>query len=279
MTGSTRRSSGARHGGFAANSYRTEAIVLRTRDLGEADRIVEALTPEHGIVRAVAKGVRKASSRFGSVVEPFMHSTLQVARGRGELQTITQAQLLHPYGSALAADYDAFTAAAALAETVQRIAAVDDVGRAAQYRLFHGAVAALARRAHAPRLILHSFVLRSLAQAGWAPSFSACARCGRPGPHAAVNVGLGGAVCLHCRPPGSSHPAPETLALLGALAQGDWDVVDAAGEAAQREAAGIVSAYLQYHAERRLVSLSVLDQGITGPTPPRPARPPAERSA
>ena len=270
MSPTATRSSGGRHGGVTANSYRTEAIVLRTHDLGEADRIVEALTPEQGIVRAVAKGVRKPSSRFGSAVEPFMHSTLQVARGRGELHTIAQAQLIHPYATRLAADYESFTVAAALAETVQRIGAVDDVGRAAQFQLFHGAVAALARRAHAPRMILHSFVLRSLAQAGWAPSFDACARCGAPGPHAAVNVALGGAVCARCRPPGSSHPAPETLTLLGALAAGDWPVVDAAGETAQREAAGIVSAYLQYHAERRLVSLSVLDQAVAPPSPRRP---------
>ena len=92
--------SGARHDGYSANSFRTEAIVLRTHRLGEADRIVEAITPEHGVLRCVAKGVRKSSSRFGSVVEPFMHSTLQVARGRGELHTITQAQLLHPYATA-----------------------------------------------------------------------------------------------------------------------------------------------------------------------------------
>ena len=108
-SGSSRR--GARHGGYAANSFRTEAIVLRTHRLGEADRIVEALTPGHGLVRAVAKGVRKTSSRLGSVVEPFMHSTLQLARGRGELHTVSQAQLLHPYATMLAADYDAYTVA------------------------------------------------------------------------------------------------------------------------------------------------------------------------
>ncbi|MGC5047874.1 DNA repair protein RecO [Micrococcus porci] len=265
--------SGARHDGYSANSFRTEAIVLRTHRLGEADRIVEAITPEHGVLRCVAKGVRKSSSRFGSVVEPFMHSTLQVARGRGELHTITQAQLLHPYATAVAADYEAFAVAAALAEGVERIPALDADGRRAQYLLFHGALAALARRAHDPRMILHSFLLRTLTQAGWAPTFDRCARCGAPGPHTAVNVALGGAVCAEHRPPGSASPAPETFALLTALTAGDWAVVDAAGPLARREAAGIVSAYLQFHAERRLVALSVLDQEIAPPAPR------AERSA
>ena len=129
MSGSGSSWRGARHGGYAANSFRTEAIVLRTHRLGEADRIIEALTPEHGLVRAVAKGVRKTSSRLGSVVEPFMHSTLQLARGRGELHTVSQAQLLHPYATMLAADYDAYTVAGALAEAVERVPAVDDDGR------------------------------------------------------------------------------------------------------------------------------------------------------
>lgn len=259
---------GARHGGYAANSFRTEAIVLRTHPLGEADRIVTVITPEHGVLRAVAKGVRKSSSRFGSVVEPYMHSTLQIARGRSDLHTISQAQLLHPYATALAADYEAFTVAAALAEAVDRLGAVEEEGRAAQYRLFHGALAALARGAHPPRMILGSFLLRLLAQAGWAPEFERCARCGAPGPHADVHVALGGAVCPDCRPPGASRPAPETLTLLTALAAGDWAAVTLSSPAAQREAAGIVSAYLQFHAERRLVSLSVLDQVIASPGPP-----------
>lgn len=264
---------GARHGGYAANSFRTEAVVLRTHRLGEADRILEAITPEHGLVRAVAKGVRKTSSRLGSVVEPFMHSTLQLARGRGELHTVAQAQLIHPYATMLAADYEAYTAAAALAEAVGRIPAVDEEGRRAQFRLFHGALAALARGLHDPRLILHSFLLRALGQAGWAPTFDRCARCDAPGPHTAVHVALGGAVCARCRPPGATHPAPETLTLLSALAAGEWAAADESGATARREAAGIVAAYLQFHAERRLLSLSVLEQDLGLPAPRAQRRP------
>ena len=153
------------------------------------------------------------------------------------------------------------------------VALVDDDGRRAQYRLFHGALATLARGAHDPRLILHSFLLRALAQAGWAPTFDRCARCGAPGPHTALHVGLGGAVCPECRPPGAAHPAPETFDLLSALAAGDWATADTSGAPARREAAGIVAAYLQFHAERRLVSLSVLDQDLGLPAPRVERRP------
>ena len=62
--------------------YRDEAIVLRTHKLGEADRIITLLTRQHGRVRAVAKGVRRTTSRFGSRLEPFTHVDLQLAEGR-----------------------------------------------------------------------------------------------------------------------------------------------------------------------------------------------------
>ncbi|MDO5634456.1 MAG: DNA repair protein RecO [Micrococcus sp.] len=257
--GSGRASRSSRSGGYAANSFRTEGIVVRTHRLGEADRIIEALTPQDGLVRFVAKGVRRSSSRFGAVVEPFMHVQLQISRGRGELHTLSQAQLITPYATALAADYELFSVGAALAEAVGRVPAVETDGHREQYRLFHGALAAVARRRHAPRMILASYLLRSLAAAGWAPTFTHCASCGAPGPHADLHLDRGGAVCPRCRPSGSIHPGAALLGLLAALAAGDWAVVDAAEEPAQRDAAGIVSAYLQFHVERRLVSLSVLD--------------------
>ena len=63
-------------------SYRDEAIVLRTHKLGEADRIITLLTAEHGQVRAIAKGVRKTTSKFGARVEPFSVIDAQIHRGR-----------------------------------------------------------------------------------------------------------------------------------------------------------------------------------------------------
>ena len=73
--------------------YRDEAIVLRTHKLGEADRIITLLTRQHGRVRAVAKGVRRTTSRFGSRLEPFTHVDLQLAEGRN-LDVVTQAETL-----------------------------------------------------------------------------------------------------------------------------------------------------------------------------------------
>ena len=73
--------------------YRDEAVVLRTHKLGEADRIITLLTRQHGRVRAVAKGVRRTTSRFGSRLEPFTHVDLQLAEGRN-LDIVTQAETI-----------------------------------------------------------------------------------------------------------------------------------------------------------------------------------------
>src|SRR5690606_2879606 len=123
-----------------------------------------------------------------------------------------------------------------------------------------GAVRTLAERTHAPGLVLDSYLLRAFAVAGWAPSFTDCARCGAPGPHTAFAVASGGAVCARCRPPGSASPAPETFRLLAALLTGAWRVADASAERHRREGSGLVAAFAQFHLERRLRSLSMVER-------------------
>jgi len=244
---------------FAAKSYRTRGLVLRTHKLGEADRIIVLLTPEHGQVRAVAKGVRRTSSKMGATLEPFMLVDAQLVRGRS-LDIITQAQLRHPYGQALSLDYARYTSASAMAETAERLTEADTESAAPQFRLLHGAMAAMSRGGQDPGLLLDSYLLRALATAGWAPSFTDCVRCGASGPHTAVNIPLGGVVCADCRPAGSNSPAPETVALLAALLTGDWDTAHDAGAASRKEAAGMVAGYLQWHLERVVKSLKHVER-------------------
>jgi DNA repair protein RecO (recombination protein O) len=239
---------------FASRTYRDEGVVLRTHKLGEADRIITLLTKRHGQVRAVARGVRRTSSKFGAMLEPFMVADLQLVSGRN-LDIVAQAQTLGPYGREIAADYRKYTAAAAICETAEKLTDVDGESAATQYALVIGALSALSRSVHDPELILDSYLLRAVATAGWAPSFTDCARCAAPGPHAAFSPALGGAVCHDCRPPGSASPAPETMDLLAALLSADWPQADASPAPARRESAGLVASYLQWHLERSLKSL------------------------
>src|SRR5699024_8930664 len=108
--------------------------------------------------------------------------------------------------------------------------------------------------------VLDAYVLRGLAIAGFAPNFVDCARCGADGPHPLFSVQSGGVVCGSCRPPGSVAPTSQTVPLLGALLTGDWTTADAREWAARRAASGIIAAFLQWHLERSLRSLPLVER-------------------
>lgn len=244
---------------FAAKTIRDDAVVLRTHKLGEADRIITLLTANNGQIRAVAKGVRRTSSKFGARLEPFMVADLQFIKGRS-LDVITQAVAKGSYGDAIANDYEKFVVAAAMTETAEKLTDIDGETSRAHYLLLIGALAALSRGAYSHQLILDSYLLRAVSIAGWAPSFGDCARCGESGPHGAFNASLGGAVCSDCRPPGSPAPARETMKLLGNLLAGDWTAAQASEVGARNEAAGLVASYVQWHLERTLRSLKFVER-------------------
>ena len=244
-------------------TYRDEAVVLRTHKLGEADRIITLLSRHRGKIRAVAKGVRRTSSKFGARLEPFSHVDLQFAVGR-TLDVVTQVESLDAFGEPLTGDYPAYTAGQVMLETADRLVVEEGEPAVQQYLLLVGALRVLNQGtrdgARPATLILDSYLLRALAVAGYAPSFSDCARCGVVGPHRAFSPSAGGAVCEHCRPAGSARPAPQTLLLLGALLEGRWaDTRDVTVQTA-REASGITSAFVAWHLDRNLRSLAYVER-------------------
>ena len=242
--------------------YRDEAIVLRTQKLGEADRIVTLLSRGHGRIRCVARGVRKTTSRIGARLEPFSHVDVQLYEGRS-LDTVSQVESLAAYGAVLSSDYSRWTSGTAMLETAERLTVEEREPAVQQYALLVSGLRSLTAGEHDGGLILDSYLLRSLAVAGWSPSFEVCARCSEPGPHRAFSVQSGGMVCTDCRPPGSASPASATVELLGALLSGDWSVADSSEQRHRREASGLIAAFLQWHLERGLRSLPLVDRTIS----------------
>lgn len=239
--------------------YRDDGVVLRTQKLGEADRIVTVLTRNHGRVRAVGKGVRRTSSKFGARLEPFSHIDAQFHTGRS-LDIVTQVESLAAYGASIAGDYGRYTAGTAMLETAERLTDVEKESAVQQYLLLVGGLRALAAAEHSASSVLDAYLLRSLAVAGYAASFDDCTRCGAPGPHRWLSVEAGGSVCRDDRPPGSITISAESLEVLSALLTGDWDLVDAADPRHLRESTGVVAAYTQWHLERGLRSLRLVDR-------------------
>jgi DNA repair protein RecO (recombination protein O) len=239
--------------------YRDEGVVLRTQKLGEADRIVTVLTRNHGRVRAVGKGVRRTTSKFGSRLEPFTRIDVQFHTGRS-LDIVTQVESLDAYGADIASDYGRYTAGTAMLETAERLTDAEKEPAVQQYLLLVGGLRALAAGEHQPGAVLDAYLLRSLAVAGYAASFEDCTRCGAAGPHRWLSVEAGGSVCSDDRPPGSVTVSAEALGVLSALLTGDWELVDAADPRHLRQSTGIVAAYTQWHLERGLRSLRLVER-------------------
>jgi len=250
--------------GFRSKLYRDDAVVLRVQRLGEADRIITLLTRRHGRVRAVARGVRRPSSRFGARLEPFGHVDVQIAEGRSGLHGVSQVEGIALYGKKFLADYPRYTTANVIAETAERLTPEEGEPSGRLFGLTLGALKVLSGGDHASGLILDAYLLRAMCVAGWAPALGDCAVCGTTGPHRAFSVPAGGSVCPDCRPAGAARPAPATVDLMAALASGDWAVADASEPGPRREASGLVAAHLQWHLERGLRSLPLVDR--SGPT-------------
>jgi DNA repair protein RecO (recombination protein O) len=244
--------------------YRDEGVVLRTQKLGEADRIVTVLTRRHGKVRAVAKGVRRTKSKFGARLEPFSHVDLQLYTGR-TLDIVSQAESIRSYGSVIAGNYPAYTAGTAVLETADRLTAEEKEPSLRLFLLVIGALRALSDRAHPAGLVLDAFLLRAMSVAGWEPALGDCARCGVEGPHRHFSVPAGGTVCRECRPTGSAMPNPVTIEHLEALLSGDWGRAESSENAQRREGSGLVAALLQWHLERGLRSLPLVDRSDAAP--------------
>ena len=239
--------------------YRDEGIVIRTQKLGEADRIITLFTREHGRVRAVAKGVRRTKSKFGARLEPASHVDIQLYTGK-TFDVVTQVEAVENYGDAISSDYQKWTIASSILEAAERFSANEGEPALQQFLLLSGALKALAHESHDPSLILDAYLLRSLSIAGYAPSMTICSRCEAPGPHKYFSLVGGGSVCAECKPSASATPAPETLALMSDLLTSNWNGADQSQIRNRREASGLIAAYLQWHLERGLKSLPMVER-------------------
>ena len=122
------------------SQFRDRGVVLRTIRLGEADRIVTLLTEQHGKVRAVAKGVRRTTSKFGARLEPLTHVALLCWQGRGDLDIVNQVEVIDTF-RAVREDLDRMATAMTMLEVVDQVAQE----RHANPRLYEMLVGALAR--------------------------------------------------------------------------------------------------------------------------------------
>lgn len=228
-------------------------MVLRTYKLGEADRIVVLMTRAHGKVRAVAKGVRRTASRFGSRMEPGSVVAVQLYEGRGELDGVSQVETsqAHPRTRG---DLSRLGHAAALLEAIDQVAQ----DREPDARLHDMLVGGLASVEDTnPPAVVAGFYLKVLAAEGVAPDLDACSVCGEPPERPMWAPETGALRCASCG--GGRVISEETLTLSRAVLGGGLNaVLDLPDGPVVHDLEAFASALLERHIERRLRAIRVL---------------------
>ena len=243
-----------------ARSTTTEAVVLRSFRLGEADRILHVYTHERGRVGAVAKGVRKTKSRFGARLEPFSHVELVLHQGRGELETVTGASLVRSHDRIRTDPYRLQVGMIGL-EAMLRLFTEQEANEKAFTALtrFLDALDDVAPRPGSRAAldpVVLSFQLKLLWVSGYTPHLDACVECGSEDPLVGFLAAAGGGACAACDP-GGIPLSPEGVHGMRVLLHSPIAAAGAAGlgDRAQRDAFAVVNASYEHHGGFRLKTL------------------------
>jgi DNA repair protein RecO (recombination protein O) len=229
---------------------RTDAIVLRSIRYGEADRILHLYTTDHGRLSAIAKGVRRARSRFGARLEPFFHVRAHLHEGRSELLTVTGVDTIYAY-AALREHAATLDAAARACDAVSRLFETTDP-HPEVFHLLANELALLdgdAAQARAGNGL--AFRLKLLLAAGIVPHLGACASCGESEHLQGFSAAAGGIVCTACEAAAFPLDEESYRFLVDALGRPLAEAPDAS-ERALRQAERAITETAEHHANVRL---------------------------
>jgi DNA repair protein RecO (recombination protein O) len=248
----------------AGRTYKTEAVVLRSFRLGEADRVLHLYTLDRGRVGAVAKGVRRTKSRFGARLEPLSHVELLLHQGSGELQTVTGVELIESHRAAREDPYRLGVGLVGL-EAMLRLFTEQEANERAFRALTRflellDELTPVAERKARPALdpLALSFQLKLLWLSGYLPHVTSCADCGAEADLVGYSARAGGAVCMSCRDESTLALGPGGLAGIEALLRRPLADAGSAGldARAARDALAVISSSHEYHGGFRLRTLS-----------------------
>jgi DNA repair protein RecO (recombination protein O) len=207
--------------------YKTPAIVLRQRRLGDVDKILTLYTANHGKIDAVAKGVRRVTSRLAGQVEPLMHASFMFAHGRN-LDVVTQVQTIESFPP-LRDDLGRLSHALYAAELLDR-ATEERAENFALYRLLLDTLRRLAKGDELD-LVLRFFEVALLDELGYRPHLDGCVSCGRAVQAEESNAwapGAGGLLCPDCRKgeEGLRAVSSNALRVMRLLQQGGYGEIE-----------------------------------------------------
>jgi DNA repair protein RecO (recombination protein O) len=247
-------------------SHESEAIILQTYPLGEADRLVSFFTRSMGRVRGVASGARKTKSKFGSTLERLSYIKVWFhEKENRELVRLTQCELIESFMQAFS-DYTSGVALAILSEVTERVLPDHEVADA-NFRLLLLVARAIKARGKS-EVPLAYFVLWTVKLGGWLPSLDACARCGRvlgqeegkPAP-AYFSQTATAIMCEKCRRPGMRTVSPVTMAAAKRMLAEKLDVLteEVVPSRVARELSNVMLDVIEHQIDRKLTSRELLE--------------------
>jgi DNA repair protein RecO (recombination protein O) len=229
---------------------KTEAVVLRSIRYGEADRILHLYTPRHGRIGAIAKGARRAKSRFGARLEPFFRIRVVLREGRGELFAITGADTVVTHAG-LRDHAATLDAAARACDAVARLFETGDA-HPEVYTLLCNELALLAADPGQGRPANGlAFRLKLLLAAGIVPQLGACSACGEQHHLRAFSAAAGGVVCASCEAAAFPLDEESYRFLVAALGQPLADAPDGS-DRVLRQVERAIAETAEHHAHVRL---------------------------
>lgn len=229
---------------------KTEAIVLRSIRYGEADRILHLYTPRHGRISAIAKGARRATSRFGARLEPFFRIRVVLREGRGDLFSVTGADTVTVHAG-LRDHAATLDAAARACDAVSRLFETEDA-HPEVFTLLANELALLDADPDQGRPANGlAFRLKLLLAAGIVPQLAACSECGEQDHLRAFSAAAGGVVCSSCE--AAAFPLDEESYgfLVAALGQPLANAPDGS-DRALRQVERAITETAEHHAHVRL---------------------------
>lgn len=239
----------------------TEAIILKTFPLGEADRLVSFLGRASGRVRGVAAGARRLKNRFGSTLEVLSHVKVwYVERETRDLVRIQQCDLLESFHKAQS-DYGLSTGLAVVSEVAELVLPEREVAEP-MFRLVLLTAQQIEQTADW-QLPLSYFAFWTVRLGGWLPQFDRCAKCGTafasgPAYHAGWSAGL---FCEKCRRPGMRPLHVEGRQLAERFAGERLDKIPRtdALKIPGRELREASLNWIEHHTERKLAARELLE--------------------
>ena len=236
--------------------YREKAVVLRSYKFGEADRIIVLLSQNSGKIRAVAKGIRKTTSRVGARLETLSHVDVQLYRGR-DLDTVRQVELIDTH-TTMRVNLKRLEQGLSMVEAVDKLTP-DREPVPHIYDMLSRALRSL-NDAASP-LIVGAFYWKLLASEGVAPALDDCVRCGSDTELCALDMQEGGVLCQSCR--SGAGVSESALDILRQISSGGLAAALALDESpAVREVNQLAMMLMEAHLERRLRSIGLFDRHL-----------------